>query len=105
MAFTGDEGTIESLASAKAMIKSYQATQASGFIKGAFYGKNKLMSILNQPNCVGIRYYFGRNSSNQQIIVIVGADANGNDLTNGMILEQGPLCPPICSSPTTAVDA
>ena len=96
MPFTGNEGTVISRAQALTMINNFQGSPAFQNIKGGFYGKNKILSILNQPNCVGIRYYHAHNASNQPVIVLVGEDNAGSCMTNAVLINDGPLCPPFC---------
>ena len=104
MPFTGNEGTIISPPQAKTMITNYQNSPSFQNLKGGFYGKNKILAILNQANCVGIRYYHAHNASNQPVIVLVGEDNAGNNLSSGVLINDGPLCPPFCPT-SNALDA
>jgi len=52
--------------------------------------------LMNQSECASVRTYFSLNSSNKLTIVVVGVDANGNDLTAGIILNRGFNCPTRC---------
>ena len=45
---------------------------------------------------MGLRIYHGRNAKGQHALVLVGADADGSDLVDGDIAEQGLPCPPYC---------
>lgn len=66
-------------------------------VKGVFFGKNKLLDILNQTGCVGIRAYFGINGETKELsLVLVGAKTNTNDMTEGYIIDNGVTCPPVC---------
>ncbi|MDP1728449.1 MAG: hypothetical protein Q8M15_16815 [Bacteroidota bacterium] len=99
MAFTGNENHDISLQDASDLTKNYRDTQSgSDYIKGEFFGKTALLAVLNQDDCVGIRIYYGIDSDNIPKLVIVGADANEDDLTEGIIMEVGKLCPPYCST-------
>lgn len=44
---------------------------------------------------MGLRVYHGRNAKGQHALVLVGADAEGNNLTD-VIGEEGWPCPPVC---------
>lgn len=61
---------------------------------GAFLSKKTITDILNQPNCVGIRIYYGRNSSGDLTPVVTGALANEDDILPGIIAEDGEPSPP-----------
>ncbi|MBI3363775.1 MAG: hypothetical protein HY033_02590, partial [Ignavibacteriae bacterium] len=82
MPFTGNEGTIITRAQARTMIQSFQNSASFQNVKGGFYGKNKLLTILNQPNCVGIRYYHAMNDKGEPVIVLVGEDDKGKCMSD-----------------------
>ena len=63
---------------------------------GAFNGK-PVMDLLSQPGCVGVRIYRGRGAGGDEALILVGVDAKGNDLTEGVLLDGHFPCPPICS--------
>ncbi|MDV4069983.1 hypothetical protein CMT34_17475 [Elizabethkingia anophelis] len=69
----------------------------------SFYaGGSKISSILEQENCIGIRFYNGYDAiAKKNNLVLVGVDINGEDITDGFILEHLSPCPPNCpkSSP------
>lgn len=98
---TPNDGSIVTRAQAKAMIQRFQTSHPFGAwnatdLKGGFHGRNRIQGILDQPDCVGIRYYFGINSENKPAIVLVGEDSTGKVLSDGVVVEEGPLCPPFC---------
>jgi hypothetical protein len=64
----------------------------------AYYAEKKLVeSLLQQIGCAGIRIYNGYDpDSNKANLVLVGVDKNGNDMTEGIILENLKFCPPDC---------
>lgn len=43
-----------------------------------------------------IRYYYGEEDDGIPVLVLVGADANEDDLTEGELAELAPPCPPNC---------
>lgn len=59
-----------------------------------------IQPLLDQSGCVSVRFYFGvkLESTPQLTIVAVGVDANGNDMTTGIILDRSDECPPKCSA-------
>ena len=98
--FTGTENHEISLEDASILTERYrnQFSSTQLFIKGEFFGKQAIQNLINEPNCVGIRIYYGLNENNIPKLVIVGVDFNENDLIQGSILDFGKLCPPACSN-------
>lgn len=99
MAFTGDEDHSTSIEDAAQLIRNYQEQANSGDVLSEFFGKEALLSILNQEGCVGIRCYFAKRVNGQLSLVLTGADENEDDmLEEGEIAEGGNPCPPACPS-------
>lgn len=100
-----DDGLVISRAAAKQMIQNFQASPiyADQRIKGGFYGRNKINSLLNQTDCVGIRYYYAL-SNGKLVITLVGEDKTGECLSDTVVIDEGPLCPPWCPG-SNALDA
>lgn len=96
MAFNGEEGQIITLTQASAWTANYRNSANPDSVHAQFYGKNKLKTILNQTGCVGIRIYKGIDDNGAPVLILVGTDANENDMTSGYILERGIGCPPYC---------
>lgn len=73
--------------------------------KAIFFGKNKLLQVLNQSeDCVGARFYFAAKESAQGIyeldLVVVGARSDESDIigTEAKILDDGSPCPTQCDT-------
>lgn len=98
MNFTGDENHAITLEEASALTARYRATANAGDAKAEYFGKQSLISLLSQNACVGVRIYYGVDADNVKKLVLVGVDAEGNDLYEGDLMERGVLCPPICSA-------
>ncbi len=98
MAFNGDEGQQISLSDASSWTANYRNSSGDDGVHAQFYGKNKLKNIVNQTGCVGIRIYKGIDSQGVPVLILVGTDADENDMTSGYILERGVPCPPYCGS-------
>lgn len=94
MAFDGSEGGPISLEAGAAMTASYRDENPDGR-KGHFFGKDILNEILDQDDCMGIRIYYGLNDDGEQELVIVGADANEDDMTD-LVADLSAPCPPKC---------
>ena len=99
--FTGKENHDISFNDAGVMTKAYR-TANPGQILGGFFGKDALMEMLNETDCVGIRYYYGLDGNGNKVMVLVGTDANENDLvdeTKGDVCkEMSIICPPHCGN-------
>jgi hypothetical protein len=48
--------------------------------RGGFFWKQSIDQILAQPGCIGIRYYFGINSENQNEMILYGVNASFHDI-------------------------
>lgn len=99
MSFNGNEGDFITLREGSEMTKRYRNAIQPGEVVGVFMGKEKIKAILDQSECVGIRFYFAKNESDNNTLVFVGADASQNDLVEGLIAEFAYPCPPYCSKP------
>jgi hypothetical protein len=62
---------------------------------GAFHA-DQVLKLLQQPGCTALRIYHGRGDKNDKAMVLVGVDADGNDMTKGLMLEIVMPCPPFC---------
>lgn len=94
MSFSPDEGCYISLNDAEDLTKEYRQNNPNS-TNGHFYGKNKMLEILNQSGVVGFRAYYGLDQGTKKL-VFVGVDSRGDDLTSGVILDCGVACPPAC---------
>ena len=66
--------------------------------------------VLSQPGCTGIRIYLGMTPDLQVRTIIVGVNANNEDILpkstpstaedEGTIIEEGLSCPPTCPPPS-----
>jgi hypothetical protein len=99
MTFTGNEGAIITLAEGSQMTANYRATINVGETIGHAVGKNLVNAILNQTGCMGIRLYYAMNNKGEKQLVLVGIDANGDDLSQGVIVDYLGNCPPECGKP------
>lgn len=96
MAFTTNDGEFISLQDATSWTSNYRNSSSNNGTKAQFYGKTKLSQILQQTGCVGIRIYYAIDNTDTPVLVLIGTDANGNDIQSTMILERGIICPPNC---------
>jgi len=95
MAFTGHEDHDIPLDTAAAWTKNYRDANP-GAIKGHFFGKDAITAILSQTNCVGARFYYALDDDGKKQLIVVGTQANQDDLFNGLLAERSIDCPPTC---------
>lgn len=96
MAFTGKEGGEITIEQGANMTENYRNSHPEG-LKGHFFGRDILEKILKQEGCVGIRMYYGLDEDDVQALVIVGADADENDMT-GLVADISTPCPSRCGA-------
>jgi hypothetical protein len=96
---TVNDGTFVTLEEGADYTAAYreQFADPKDIIKGLFVGTNKVNALLAQEGVVGIRIYFGVNGDGVPNLVVVGAKANGDDVTD-LIVERLKPCPPVCGS-------
>jgi hypothetical protein len=66
--------------------------------KGGVFHADQIREILDQPNCLAMRYYHGVNEDGSYALIWVGVDEAGADMPAVMRELHFP-CPPICASP------
>ena len=98
MSFDGNEGAVVDLKDASDWTAKYRTTISTGDTIAHFFGKNKLLDILNQTGCKGIRIYYGLNDDGEKVLILVGADKDEDDMTSGVVLDHSFRCPPTCST-------
>lgn len=78
------------------MTSNYRHSNTFNGKYGGFFGRETLLAILNQENCAGIRYYYGINSENEPVIVLVGATEDNHDQVDKELAEMATPCPNCC---------
>ena len=94
--FTGKEDHSISLEDASQMTRNYQLQTAPDQIIGGFFGKDAVLAIISQEKAVGLRYYYGLDDEGTPHIILIGVNADGNDMTDGLLAERATKCPPYC---------
>lgn len=88
------------LAEAASMTRRYREEVGKGRQLAEMFPREALESLLSQEGARGIRFYFGRGAGAGRLHLIgVAVDADGNDMTSGVLIELGFPCPPVCSGP------
>jgi hypothetical protein len=77
--FSGAEGDPIPFETAKTWISNYQSGNPIG-TKAHFFGFEILKQILAEPTCVGIRMYYALDDKGQRQIILVGVNADGENL-------------------------
>ena len=93
--FTGDENHAITAAEALTFIKQFREHYGPEAAPGVFFDKQVVQAILNQPEAVGMRYYYGTDMFGETRLVLVGTDANRNDLLEGEPVKASVLHPPL----------
>lgn len=105
MTFTGKEKHIIPAADARQFIENFREEASTGTIYGGFFGKHSILALLGQADCVGIRFYYGKDSNSQDQLVLVGVKPDGSEHVNGYIASLPIPCPPECgNTPTLFID-
>jgi hypothetical protein len=93
-----NSGSVISLKDAQDLVSEFKAKFPKE-IKGLFVGVNHVNDILSQQGCIGIRIYHGYSENHDRLShVLVGVDENGNDMTNGLIVDRMVPCPTMCDN-------
>jgi hypothetical protein len=95
--FPGKDDHWISLDEARALVQRGRKLMAarSGAPICEFFRREAIDRILAQPECAGLRVYAGADGQDRQVLVLIGTDARGRDLT-GEIAERGLPCPTFC---------
>lgn len=96
MAFNGTEGGAITLQTGADLTAKYRRENPSE-TKGHFFGKDILNELLTQSGCMGIRMYYGIGASGQKELVLVGADADENDMLE-LVADLSLPCPGLCGN-------
>lgn len=88
---------IISLSEAAQMTHAFQNdSRFQGLTVACMMGNESYETVISQLGCMGLRTYFALTETGTLTIVVVGVDQNGNDMTNGVILERSYNCPINC---------
>ena len=85
-----------SLEFARQLTQNFRSKSNSQETISGLFDKETVLTVLNQSECVAMRYYHGINDEDKNVIVIVGVDKQGNDILDGIIIEKAFPCPPFC---------
>ncbi|MCC7002637.1 MAG: hypothetical protein IT357_10825 [Gemmatimonadaceae bacterium] len=83
---------------AATLTRQYRVTHKGAYADAVTaFNAGPVLQLLQQKGCVGLRTYRATFESGATSLVLVGVDEKGNDMVDGIILEEGFPCPPFCS--------
>ena len=85
------------LADAAALTRRYREQSPKGAMKAGAFHADQVRELLAQEGCVALRIYFGKQADGANGLVLVGLDANDNEMTGGILLDIIYPCPPFCT--------
>lgn len=94
--YNGKEDHSITLPEAASLVHNFQNQAEPNAVIGGYFGGEAVLNILNQEGAVGLRYYYGMDNGGTPHIVLVGVDADGNDMMEGLLAERAAACPPFC---------
>lgn len=83
---------------------------AKKVLYATYFDNAFLQKFMEQPHCVGLRFYQAADSNKERHIIVVGVDADGNDILkvkdsngqltgeDGLVGNWGHRCPDYCST-------
>ena len=75
---------------------AYQSSiKFQGETKACMLDADAYRDLINQPDCNSVRTYFAIKEG-FLTIVVVGVNAEGHDITSGVLLDYAALCPENC---------
>ena len=77
--FDGTEGDAIDLTTAKRWTSNYRAINSTG-VQAHYFGNEIIQQLLERPGCVGIRMYYAINDEGERKLLLIGVDANGENL-------------------------
>ncbi len=109
--FNGSEGEPIPLPTAKEWTANYRATIKPGETLAHYFGGDLIRRVLDETDrVVGIRIYYAIDDKGQKQLLIVGADADGNNIlpsegsaksataSEAIIVDKSVPCPTYCPS-------
>jgi len=94
--YDGKEDHSITLPEAAAMVRNFQSQAEPNAVIGGYFGEEAILNILNQEGAIGLRYYYAMDNAGMPHLVLVGVDAEGNDMMEGQLAERAMSCPPFC---------
>ena len=84
------------LEAAEALTRRYRDKAGPGAQRASMFPRDVFTALLAQPGCLGIRIYNGESDKGERVSVLVGVDAEGNNMESGLLFDWSFPCPPYC---------
>jgi hypothetical protein len=97
--FPGAEKHEITFKEARKLIKRHTKSPIHPKHHGGSFDRAAIDKILAQPGCARLRFYHGKNEDGTPAMILVGIDAEGNDMAKGCIMDTMQPCPPFCDPP------
>jgi len=95
------------LAAAVAMTKRYRASVKPGAFRAGLFPCKEFEDLMAQKGCAGIRIYLGCHEDDALSLIMVGVNAEGQDMVAGVaglteneggeVVQDSIPCPPFCN--------
>ena len=95
--FNGNQGRFIKPEAAAKLTAAFRLAYPQS-LRGHVFGQIKVRQLLTQDRCAGIRMYHGLARRTGEVLVLVGVDVEGRDLTSGLILDTSVPCPSYCDT-------
>jgi len=87
-----------SLEQAITMTRLYRLSIPAGMPLSETFQIASIKALLSEPDCTALRIYYGKKEDGTIHAILVGVNEKGEDITDGIILEEAFRCPPICTA-------
>lgn len=85
-----------SLGQAIRMTGLYRLSIPEGMPVSETFQLTSINALLSQPGFTALRIYYGKKTDGTIHAILAGVNEKGEDMTEGVLLEEGDRCPPIC---------
>lgn len=81
------------------LVIAHQSLALPGDLLSTTFNRRAFEQLLGQAGCVGLRVYQARHGDGSPTLVVVGVDAEGEDLAQAeaVFVQNGTNCPPFCT--------
>lgn len=91
--FTGKENHSVTVLEAIEFIKNGRVRPNLGCNTSCFFDRRAVEATIDQPGAVGLRYYYGLTEDTRKVLLLVGADADRQDLLDGEPVQRSVFNP------------
>ncbi len=91
--FTGNENHSVTYAEAIDFVRKYRANPNPYKTAAGYFDGQVIQALLDQPDAVGLRYYYGLTEDERKVLVLVGTNAERQDILNGEPVKRSAFKP------------